>query len=180
MRLQSLKHLVSIAAAIAIDRRIIVLGSSSLLASFPELGERDGPLETSFDADLLVEGIDEALAGVLEESLGNESLFKAREGYYADMLRPAVATMFPRDWESRLIPLPGCATASCLDPHDLAAIKLQAGRSKDLELCATLIAGGLVRPAVIEERLRSTPMEDRLRVITAERLRQVTKSKSGV
>ena len=173
MRLQSLKHLVAVAAALAPSRRIIVLGSSSLLATFPDLGETNGALETSYDADLLIEGVDDELAGVVQESIGNESLFKAREGYYVDVLRSTAIQIFPAGWETRLIPLPGCDAAVCLEPHDLAAIKLQVGRPKDLALCTMLIATGRLQREMIQERLRETPMEDRLRVITAERLKQV-------
>ena len=84
MRLQSLIHLVGVAAAINPGRRIVVLGSSSLLASFPDLGEQNGPLTSSYDADLLIEGVDEELAGMMEEMVGRESLFEKREGYHAD------------------------------------------------------------------------------------------------
>jgi len=57
---------VKVASAITPGRRIVILGSSSLLASFPDLGGAAGPLETSFDADLLIEGVDEPLSAVLE------------------------------------------------------------------------------------------------------------------
>jgi len=43
MRLRSLIHVAEVARALTLDRRIIILGSSSLLATFPELGE-DGSL----------------------------------------------------------------------------------------------------------------------------------------
>ena len=138
-------HLTGIAAAIAPARQIVVLGSSSLLASYPELGEADGPLEASYDADLLIVGVDDELAGVLHESIGKGSLFQSKAGYYADALRPVVAETFPRGWDERLIPLPGCEAVQCLDPHDLAAVKMQAGRPKDLELCAVLLATGRLR-----------------------------------
>lgn len=121
-------------------RRIVVLGSSSLLAPFPELGETNGPLEISYDADLLVDGIDEQLAAVFDEAIGKESLFEAIEGYHADTLKPVVAETFPAGWEDRLVPLPGCEGVFCLDPHDLGAIKIGVGWMKDLELCAVLVA----------------------------------------
>jgi hypothetical protein len=173
VRLQSLVHLAGIAAAIAPARQIVVLGSSSLLASHPDLGEPTGPLETSFDADLLIEGIDELLAEVVQESIGAGSQFQAGEGYYADVLRPAVTETFPRGWEERLVPLPGCETVRCLDPHDLAAVKMQAGRPKDITLCATLLATGRLTLELIQERLRETRMNDGLRVLASQRLNQV-------
>jgi len=98
VRLQSLVHLAGIAAAIAPGRQIVVLGSSSLLASYPELGDPTGPLEASFDADLLIEGIDESLAEVVRESIGQGSVFQAREGYFAD----AAAAGGGRNFSARL------------------------------------------------------------------------------
>ena len=172
MRLQSLSHVVNIAAAIAPGRRIIVLGSSSLLASFPLLGEAGGPVETSRDADLLIEGVDAELASVVRESIGEGSLFEAKEGYFADTLRPLVAETFPRGWEERLIALPGCEAAQCLDPHDLAAVKLQAGRPKDLALCAGLLSSHRLEVGLIEERLRATRMSKRMMVLTHRRLKE--------
>ena len=69
MRLPALKHLLGAVQALARAQRICVLGSSALLASFPELGEAGGPLELSFDADLLVEPCDEQLAAMLHEAV---------------------------------------------------------------------------------------------------------------
>ncbi len=90
MRLESLIHVVGVAAAISPGRRIVILGSSSLLASYPELGSDKGPLENSFDADLLIDGVDKDLADVVQESIGKGSLFQSKEGYYADAMRPEV------------------------------------------------------------------------------------------
>ena len=172
MRLESLVHVVKVASAISPGRRIVVLGSSSLLASYPELGNSNGPLETSFDADLLIEAIDEELAAIMREAIGKESLFEKKEGYHADTLRPVIAETFPSGWEGRLVPLPG-SEALCLDPHDLAAVKIQVGRPKDLDLCATLLATKRLQPEIIEARLRDMRMEDRLRVHSSLRLKKV-------
>lgn len=173
MRLQSLSHVVNIAAAIAPGRRIVVLGSSSLLASFPHLGEAAGLVEPSRDADLLIEGVDAELAGVVRESIGEGSLFEAKEGYFADTLRPPIAETLPRGWEERLVALPGCAAAFCLDPHDLAAVKMQAGRPKDLALCAALLSSRRLDASLIEERLHATRMTERMIILSQQRLREV-------
>lgn len=150
-----------------------MLGSSSLLASYPDMGEVGGSLETSYDADLLIEGVDEELAAIVQEAIGKESLFEAREGYYADTLRPLMTETLPRDWEKRLIPLPGFKAVGCLDPHDLAAVKMQAGRPKDVALCAALLAAGRLNLALIRERLEETRMSDRVRALASERLKRV-------
>lgn len=122
---------------------------------------------------MLIEGIDESLAEVVRESIGEGSLFEVREGYHADALRPMVAETFPLGWEERLVPLPGCEAVGCLEPHDLAAVKVQAGRPKDLELCAVLVATARLDPELIQGRLRETRMSDRLRVLASQRLKQV-------
>jgi hypothetical protein len=166
-------HLAGIAAAISPGRQIIVLGSSSLLATFPELGESSGPLERSYDADFLIEGIDEQLAEVVRDAIGEGSFFQEREGYYADALRPIDAEAFPHGWEERLVPLPGCEAVRCLDPHDLAAVKVQGGRPKDIELCAVLLATGRLKEDLVRDRLAGTRMNDRLEVLASERLKQV-------
>lgn len=88
MRLPALKHLVEAVHALARSERVCVLGSSALLGSFPELGEAGGPLELSFDADLLLQPCDEQLAALLHEAVGEGSLFTQRMGYHADILRP--------------------------------------------------------------------------------------------
>jgi len=69
--------------------------------------------------------------------------------------------------------LPGCEAVRCLDPHDLAAVKMQAGRPKDIAVCATLLAAGRLTLDLIQERLRETRMNDRLRVLASQRLNQV-------
>src|ERR1041385_1267625 len=105
MRLPALKHLISAVQGIAASQRVIVLGSSALLGTFPQLGDPDGPLEKTFDADLLVEPCDEQLAAVLHEAVGDGSLFAQRTGFHADILRREILETLPPDWESRLVPL---------------------------------------------------------------------------
>ena len=45
MRLSALKHLLEVTLALSHPERIRILGSSALLAAFPELGEAGQPLE---------------------------------------------------------------------------------------------------------------------------------------
>ena len=48
MQLHALKHLAEAIGALSRSEKIIVLGSSSLLPRFPDLGEKNGPLTTTF------------------------------------------------------------------------------------------------------------------------------------
>jgi hypothetical protein len=144
MRLPALKHLVAAVHALAHSRRICVLGSSALLGSFPELGEAGGPLEMSFDGDLLLEPCDEQLAALLHEAVGEGSLFAQRSGYHADILRVEIVETLPPGWELRLVKLDAATNAAALAPEDLLVVKLRAGRAKDLVLCREVIRRGLV------------------------------------
>ena len=73
---------------------------------------------------------------LIKDAVGHESAFEQRHGYYADILRPAVAESLPAGWESRLHPVAGYDNVFALDLYDLALVKLLVGRPKDLELPA--------------------------------------------
>jgi hypothetical protein len=118
----------------------------------------------------MVEPYDQEIGKLLDEAMGENSVFYGKTGYYAHVILPAAKDTLSRGWEERLVPLPGTDAARCLDPHDLAAVKLQVGRPKDLELCAALLATKRLQADLIRERLRETRMDDRLRVLTTERL----------
>ena len=152
-----------------------MLGSSALLASFPDLGEAGGPLELSFDADLLIEPCDEQLAAMLHEAVGEGSLFASRTGYHADILRPEVLKTLPPGWESRLVELgeaKTCALAA-LSPEDLVVVKLLAGRPKDLELCRALVRRRLITASAVRQRLDETPLPEQEIRPVYQRLREV-------
>lgn len=52
MNLSSLQHLVRSVGSLVDAREVIVLGSASLLAFFPELGDEKEPLAATYDADI--------------------------------------------------------------------------------------------------------------------------------
>ena len=173
MRLPALKHLIEATQALAHAERICVLGSSALLASFPELGEPGQPLEISFDADLLIEPCDQQLASMLHEAVGEGSLFAQRTGYHADFLRPDIVETLPADWESFAVELDGLPKARALAPADVAAVKLRIGRLKDLQLCRHLIANQLVTPDAIRRRVDAMTLTESEIVRVFARLREV-------
>jgi hypothetical protein len=109
MNLQALQHLAKAAQALADDCQIIVLGSASLLAWFPNLGFPDGPLASTYDADLCPQPFDEQTGRILEEALGESRAFHLRHGYHVDILRGAIVETLPAGWQERLAPVPGCA-----------------------------------------------------------------------
>ncbi|MBI5773937.1 MAG: hypothetical protein HZA89_09380 [Verrucomicrobia bacterium] len=168
-----MKHIVEAVRALAHSERIRVLGSSALLGSFAELGEAGGPLELTFDADLLVEPCDEQLAALLHEAVGEGSLFSQRTGYHADILRPEIIETLPTGWESRLVPLDAATNATALAPEDLLVVKLRTGRPKDLQLCRAVVQRGLVSPARLHARLDATPLNERETTLVYRRLREI-------
>ena len=151
MRLRSLIHLLEAAQSLVHPERIVVLGSSSLLPVDPVLGDAGQPLEFSYDADLLVSPMNEEAAGILMESLGQESFFAKRHGYYADILRPEITETLPEGWSSRLLPVPGVSASFGLNPLDLALVKLILGRPKDLGLLREI----MIREIITAESLRN-------------------------
>ncbi len=173
MRLPALIHLLEATRALSHCERIVVLGSSSLLASFPHLGETGQPLEVSYDADLLLEPADESIASMLHEAVGEGSLFAGRTGYFADILRPEITETLPPGWNARLVKVGSSGENFALSTADLAVVKLSIGRSKDLELCRHLITQKLLTPAQLRERLDATPLLESEIVKTYRRLEEV-------
>ncbi|HEY5793158.1 MAG TPA: DUF6036 family nucleotidyltransferase [Chthoniobacterales bacterium] len=159
MRLRSLIHLVEAASALGQSRKILVMGSSALLGSFPELGEAGGPLETTYDADLLPDPINSEIAGFLLESLGENSLFHEAQGYHLDVLAPEIVEALPAGWQDRLVPLN--SRADCLDPCDVAAVKVRVGREKDVFVVRTLLELGKIQENALRERIASLELGER-------------------
>jgi hypothetical protein len=158
MRLQSLSHLVTAIRALCVPRRIVILGSGALLASFPEIGEEEGPLERTLDGDFLLDPTDERIAGLLKDAIGSESVFFDMHGYYADCLRPEIVETFPAGWEGRLVPFADYGDVFALEPYDVALVKLVVGRGKDLALVRALLESGRLEIARLEARYRETPL----------------------
>lgn len=158
MKLSGLQHVIKAAQALAEGCGIIVLGSASLLASYPFLGDENGLLVSTFDADILPDPFDELTAVMLDEALGDGRAFYQVHGYHADVLRDSIRETLPRDWHHRLIPVPGLDNAFALEPHDLAAVKTLVARSKDLELIRQLLKLSLIHLELIEQRIRLLPL----------------------
>jgi hypothetical protein len=138
MHLSALKHLAETVHALTRCERVLVLGAASLLPVFPELGTNGGSLEFSYDADFLITPSDEKMAAMVHEAVGEGSLFAEKNGYFADLLPPEIAEMLPEGWEDRLCKVDAPFQLYSLHPLDLAVVKLQVGREKDLVLVSQL------------------------------------------
>lgn len=179
MRLDTLKHLASSVARMSEAEKVIVFGSASLLPSFPELGDdRGGPLARTFDADLIPTPFVEEIGKLLHLTFGESRPFHAHFGYYADIIRPIAFEQFPNGWEDRLVPLPGVERVFCLEPHDMAAAKCQAGRPKDIEMLAFLVSTGRLQPELLRERLREVAMREAM-IVRAHRVLDEALTRAG-
>jgi hypothetical protein len=151
-----LEHLVRAAGAITDERDILVLGSQSVLGTWPS---PPPPLDVSREADVCPLRAPEK-ADLISGAIGEISQFDATFGYYAHGLPPAACPL-PTGWEQRLVVFQNentrGVTAHCLHPTDLAVSKLAAGRPKDIEFVAAMLRHGLADMAVLQERIRLLP-----------------------
>ena len=160
MLVQSLEHLAQSALALAQSRKIFILGSSSILASFPELGEA-GLLDNTFDADLLLDPITKGISDLLKEAIGEGSLFEKERGYHADILHPSIVETLPPGWEGRLVAVEGFDNVFALEPLDLAVVKIVVGREKDLALVRRLLELRKISAEDLRKRWSSMPLGER-------------------
>ncbi len=172
MRVEALRHLARSAAALAPESTIVVFGSASVFATYPELGVECDLYQQTKDADLIFEPWEQSLGKALNNAVGKESLFYDHFGYYADIISPAAFDCFPPDFRDRLVPLEGCPRVFALDPHDMAVAKLFAGRPKDVRLLAFLPATKRLDEQMVRKLLRDTPMEEKWTVRTNQVLDQ--------
>lgn len=153
MKRSELSHIIRAAARILDDSNIVVIGSQSILASYPET-TLPAELVMSIEADLLPRGGDDD-ADMIDGAIGEGSSFHEEFGIYGQGVGVATAVL-PGDWRDRLVPLTDAATGAigwCLDPHDLCAAKLIAGREKDLEFVEAAVVHRLIDPMLVVERL---------------------------
>ena len=154
-----LEHIIRAAAGTANVRDIVVIGSQSILASFPNAPPE---LTASQEADVFPREAPERSI-VIDGAIGELSLFHQTFGYWAHGVDESTAIL-PSGWRSRLVKVENSNTMGavgwCLEPHDLAVSKLAAAREKDLEFVGAMIRLKLVSVDVLRERLRTTPRLD--------------------
>ncbi len=153
MRRDELSHIIRAAARILDDASVVVIGSQSILASYPEVTLPDA-LTVSIEADLLPLGGDDD-ADKIDGAIGEGSHFHETFGVYGQGVGVRTAVL-PDGWKDRLVPLVDPSTGAvgwCLDPHDLCASKLIAGREKDLDFVEAAVVHRLIDARLVDERL---------------------------
>jgi|APFre7841882724_1041349.scaffolds.fasta_scaffold07846_4 hypothetical protein len=151
-RLQ-LEHIIRAAGSIADDNEVVILGSASVFAQFPDL---PGHFLLSIEADVFPKNKPHR-SDTIDGSIEELSPFHDAFGYYAHGVSKETASNLPVGWDKRLIPIrsdnTGGVTGWCLDIHDLIAGKYVSARDKDLEFVRTAIKQGLVKEHILRERI---------------------------
>lgn len=157
MRRSELEHVIRAAAAITNEYEIVVVGSQSLLGAVPEPSVL---LMESMEADVYPLHRPD-LADLIDGAIGEGSPFHDCFGYYAQGVGPETAIL-PSGWQDRLVRIQNPNTdlkiGLCLDPHDLAASKLAAGREKDWAFVAEMLSSRVVDRAALLQRTAQLPL----------------------
>ena len=144
-----MERLLREAAKLARESEFFVIGSQAVHAF---MSKPPAEVLLSRECDLYPKNRPQ-IANILHQKLGPGSRFARREGYFADVVTPELATL-PAGWKKRLKPLKfGLVTAWCLEIHDLVVSKLAAGRLKDLEFAAAMLELGFAERRTLVRRI---------------------------
>lgn len=162
MNRTQLAHVLRSASRIAGDSEVLVVGSQAILGLCDE-DELPAEATASMEADIaFLDDADRAKADEVEGAIGEFSTFHEEFGYYAEGIHIDTVVL-PDGWRERLIrpDLPGAepAHATFLEPLDLIASKLAAGRPKDLAFALALVETDLIDLDVLLGRIYAMPAE---------------------
>ncbi len=155
MKRRDLEHIIRAAADIADDDTIVIVGSQSILAQYPDA---PSDLLVSDEADVYPAHFPER-AELIDGCIGEGSPFHDTYGYYAQGVGPETSVL-PEGWRDRLIAICNAntrmATGVCLEVHDLLVAKAIAGREKDSRYLRDAARHRLADRATLLERLVHT------------------------
>jgi len=176
MKRKEIEHLIRAAGAITESDEIVVIGSQSILGTYPQAPEA---LLQSREADLIPIKHPER-ADLIDGVIGELSPFDETFGYYADGVDKTTAIL-PDGWETRLVKIANDNTNDivglCLEPHDLMVSKLYAGREKDIDFVSVAIDANIVDIDLIRSRITGIPNDDRQHEIVMARLTRIISKK---
>lgn len=129
-----LEHAIRAATDIIRNDAVIIIGSQSILGSWTENElPREATMSKEVDVCPLEDDDAQSLATELDAAIGEMSDFHATHGFYVQGVGRQTAVL-PLGWTTRLVPVSNDNTNGraglCLEPHDLCAAKLTAGREK--------------------------------------------------
>ncbi len=153
-----LEHALRAAKEITGENDFVVIGSGSILGSFPIKGET--LTMATKEVDIYPRYKPEK--SEMLNAIGVKSSFDVTHGFYVDPVSPTTATL-PKGWEDRLVKVcnenTNGAVGWCLEPHDVAVAKLIAHRPKDIEFIEGLLKSGSADVSIIRKRLADTQVE---------------------
>ena len=163
MRYDQLEHAIRAACDIAGDTELLIFGSQSILATFPEAPEA---LRASIEVDVQSKNRPE-MTDFIDGALGQDSMFHATHGFYVHGVSIEIATL-PDGWLERTVAVSHPVgtrggTGQCLEAHGLAASKLVAYREKDRVFVTTLLIEGLIDGQILLARIHALPVTDEVR-----------------
>lgn len=133
MELTALKNLLSAVIQNAPGRTILLFGSSSLLASFPDADPVEIGVAVTIDADFFIDPDDKSVREALDSALGEDNEYHITHGFYGDFVDLRMAGGFPDGWRDRLVPMPGFQNVFALHPMDMAVSKVVATASSRID-----------------------------------------------
>lgn len=167
-----LEHLIRAASQIVDEQELIVLGSQSVLGSWPDA---PASMRVSMEADMYPRYRPE-LADLIDGTIGELSPFHQTFGYYAHGVGPELAKL-PKGWQERLVSVRNentlGATGWCLELHDLLVSKLVAGREKDLQFARNAVDSGRAHLPLLRERLADTDLDEAVRELVDVRIERL-------
>ena len=173
MKRHELEHIIRAVSGNTNKDQFYIFGSQSILGKHPNAPE---PLLVSLEADVAAVDVEDqdAIATLIDGSIGELSLFHETFGYYAHGVTEETVIL-PDDWRSRLIVIVNentrGASGLCLHPEDLAVSKLIAGREKDIGYLKGMLRYRMIRTAAILNLLsKVSRLEENQKVIVAQRL----------
>lgn len=145
-------------------REFIVVGAASIIGSNPV---PPNGLAVSLDIDLFPppDGTAE-ITKTVTMHFGEGSEFQEENGFYIESVGLwTMLTALP-GWKERLIRVktPNGVVGLCLSPLDIAFVKLDAGRDKDIEYVGIMLRAEIVSRRELKEAIDSRDPEMRVRL----------------
>jgi hypothetical protein len=156
VNLQQLHALLTKAKELCQHQEYVIVGSLSILGS---ISQPPREMVMSIDVDTYIKN-DPGRTTLLQQPLGQGSVFEDVNGYYLDPVSPNLPS-FPQGWQERLKKVDfGDVTAYFVDPNDAAVSKYMRGEDRDLRWCRAGLKSALLNIHIIEQRIASAPCLD--------------------